>query len=232
MAKDPAFLFYHEDFFAGVSDMSNDEVGAYVRCMCVQASKGGISEKHMKKICETREVYMSVISKFFFNETIELYQNARLALEVDKRRNFVDSRSRNRAGKTKQPESHETSYETSYVNHMENEIVNEKENEDLGKGGKGEKPFKQFAHLSISEDEHNKLLDEYLEQDVLDIYESIENYKKNTQYKSLYLTAKKWLAKEKTSAKKESNEPKVGRMTLSDAQKSIMNAASARIPGT
>lgn len=38
--------------------------------------------------------------------------------------------------------------------------------------------------------------------------------------------------KEKSSAKKESNEPKVGRMTLSDAQKSIMNAASARIPGT
>lgn len=93
------------------------------------------------------------------------------------------------------------------------------------------KPFKHFAHLSISVEEHNKLLEEYSEQDVFDIYESIENYKKNTQYKSLYLTAKKWLAKEKSSAKKESNEPKVGRMTQSDAEKTIMNFANATIPG-
>jgi hypothetical protein len=50
-----------------------------------------------------------------------------------------------------------------------------------------------FAHLSITTDEHQKLVDEYGESEVTDIYRRIENYAQNKKYKSLYLTAMNWL---------------------------------------
>lgn len=57
--------------------------------------------------------------------------------------------------------------------------------------------YRSFAHLEITIEENKKLLDiGYNQKQIDDIYDSIENYNKNNQYKSLYLTAKKWLNKE------------------------------------
>jgi hypothetical protein len=61
---------------------------------------------------------------------------------------------------------------------------------------KEEKKYKSFAHLSISFEEVEKLKSEYSLAQIDAILESIENYKNNKNYVSLYLTAKKWLAKE------------------------------------
>lgn len=56
--------------------------------------------------------------------------------------------------------------------------------------------YRKFAHLSLSLEDFEKLKDDYTKEQIDYILDSIENYKKNTSYKSLYLTAKKWLLKE------------------------------------
>lgn len=55
--------------------------------------------------------------------------------------------------------------------------------------------YKSFAHLSISEKEFKKLEVDYTKQQIDETLEAIENFKNNTKYKSLYLTAKNWLKK-------------------------------------
>ncbi|NBP59751.1 MAG: hypothetical protein EBY66_03400 [Candidatus Fonsibacter lacus] len=67
------------------------------------------------------------------------------------------------------------------------------------KNNKKENIYRNFKHLSLSFDEFNKLGIDYTKQQIDDILDQIENYRKNKDYTSLYLTAKKWLKK---------NEPK------------------------
>lgn len=67
------------------------------------------------------------------------------------------------------------------------------------KNNKKENTYRNFKHLSLSFDEFNKLYIDYTKQQIDDILDQIENYSKNKDYTSLYLTAKKWLKK---------NEPK------------------------
>ena len=56
--------------------------------------------------------------------------------------------------------------------------------------------YRAFAHLCMSVDEFNKLEVDYTKQQIDTALDSIENYKQNTKYKSLYLTTKNWLSKE------------------------------------
>ena len=50
-----------------------------------------------------------------------------------------------------------------------------------------------FDHLSITNDEYNKLKEVWNEEDINLILDNIQNYKNNKNYKSLYLTARSWL---------------------------------------
>ncbi len=124
MSKDPAFLFYHQDFFTGVSDMTNEEIGAYIKCMCVQASKGGITEKHMLIICNSHEVHNVVKSKFVFDSTTGLFENIRLKGELEKRKKYSESRSNNRKKVKIEVVKDDNICET-YDKHMEDEDENE-----------------------------------------------------------------------------------------------------------
>ena len=83
-----------------------------------------------------------------------------------------------------------------------NETETRKETEEKG-------IYRAFAHLSISFEEFEKLkLSDYQEDEINSILDDIENYKANKKYSSLYLTALKWLKKnrEKTA---DSSKPKL-----------------------
>ena len=98
MAKDPAFLFYYQDFLVGTDHFSNEEVGAYIRCLCHQAHKQEISGNHMLKICQRQEVQKTVKDKFVSDGNGHLF-NKRLKYEIDRRRKYSESRSKNRLPK-------------------------------------------------------------------------------------------------------------------------------------
>jgi len=66
------------------------------------------------------------------------------------------------------------------------------------------KYYRKFAHLKITFEEVEKLEATYSKEKIDNILERIENYKKNTKYTSLYLTAKNWLENEKPK----NNDPK------------------------
>jgi len=103
MAKDPAFLFYYQDFLVGTDEFTNEEVGAYIRCLCHQAHKGHITERHFNNVCLSSDIQSVVKTKFRIDKNGNLF-NKRLKDVVEKRRLFSQSRRENRLGKTKTSE--------------------------------------------------------------------------------------------------------------------------------
>jgi len=56
--------------------------------------------------------------------------------------------------------------------------------------------YRKFKHLSISLGEFEKLNEIYEKSVIDDVLDRVENYKQNTKYSSLYLTANSWLRKQ------------------------------------
>lgn len=121
MAKDPAVLFYTNDFLSGTFTMTDEQVGKYIRLLCIQHQKGYLTEKDMLNICKTYDE--DVYSKFVKENS--KYYNERMRSEADKRRKYSESRRNNR--KTIKDDN----ICKTYVQHMENE--DENINEDINK---------------------------------------------------------------------------------------------------
>ena len=137
MAKDPAFLFYSGDFLSGTYTMTDDQVGKYIRLLCLQHQKPEhlLNEEDMIFICKSYD--KTVYDKFTKNEQ-GLYFNERLEIEISHRKYYTDSRSKNRKGKVKESKSsksrkkHMKIISKSYEDHMENGNEIEIENKEIG----------------------------------------------------------------------------------------------------
>ena len=111
MAKDPAVLFYTSDFLSGTFTMTNEQVGKYIRLLCLQHQKGKLTEKDMLSICSAYDV--DIWDKFKIVEGA--FINERMYNEAIRRQKFSESRRNN----AKSPKNDSTS--KAYAKHMETE---------------------------------------------------------------------------------------------------------------
>ncbi len=81
MSKDPAFLFYTSDFLTGTMLMNNEQVGIYIRLLCVQHQHGGLIDK----VSFNSMISNNEIIKTKFVEVEEGFYNKRLMDEIIKR---------------------------------------------------------------------------------------------------------------------------------------------------
>ena len=88
---------------------------------------------------------------------------------------------------------------------IDNIVKNSKHRED--------KPiYRQFAHLVLYTDDFERLqADGFTAPQIDAVLDAVENYKANTKYRSLYLTARNWLARDKAAVAL-ATAPKKGRI--------------------
>ena len=94
----------------------------------------------------------------------------------------------NHASTTSQPRAnHEPTTSQPQPNHNRTKITREQRNKE------NKSVYRSFAHLSLSILDSEKLIAEFGKPKLDETLDKIENFKNNTKYKSLYLTAKNWL---------------------------------------
>lgn len=92
MAKDPAFLFYSQDFFIGTSTMSFEDRGKYITVLCLMHQQGRMLEQSISFVVGL--VSVNLRSKFLVDEN-GFWYNDRLEAETEKRNKFTESRRNN-----------------------------------------------------------------------------------------------------------------------------------------
>lgn len=216
--KDPAFLFYSSDFLSGTMLMTDEEIGQYIKLLCLQHQKGHLKEKDMLNICKT---YNEDIFSKFIKDKEGNYYNERLEYEANKRKAYSESRRNNRKKKeeTKPHEEDMKNICNSYEEHMENEnininknIINNKDNRKRGYKGKKEEEKIHFAEfVSMTNAEYDKLVSTYGKDFADQCINSLDNYKGSTgkKYKSDYRAILSWVidkVKQKTQTQRRRNE--------------------------
>jgi len=210
MAKDPAFLFYPGDWLGGTMYLTHLEKGCYIDLLMLQFNKGKFTlaqAKHM--LSGSFDLAWANISDKFIQQD-GLYWNERLQEEKEKRSKFSESR-RNNAKSPKLNNKKTEAYAKHMVNHMEDVNVNvDCKLKREKKIKKGEPIYRKFKHLTLYQHEFDKLFMNYTKEEIDETLDAIENYKENTKYNSLYLTAGKWLKKDADQKSKE-KEGKMGK---------------------
>ncbi len=94
LGKAPAFQFYYDRFFSSTGLWEDSQVGQYIRCLCVQANKGFITEKEFKRLTDDEEVMAK-----FHEIAPGKFANKVLNEIIDQREIFAESRRQNRLKK-------------------------------------------------------------------------------------------------------------------------------------
>ena len=113
MAKDPAFLFYYQDWLVGTYFLNRKEKGAYMDLLCYQADKGYLTLEIIKEVLNGDVDCWPKLKDKFMEEDGKFY-NSRLKEEREKRKKFTESRRKNLKS----------------ASHMEAHMENENEDEN------------------------------------------------------------------------------------------------------
>lgn len=157
MPKDPAFLFYPQDFLTGTLFLSDEEVGKYIRLLCAQHQQGGLIN---------RSVFNSIVKdsellREKFIETEDGYFNERLMREMERRAKKASNLSANaklRWEKEKQKENKSNAIASGLHMPIENENENINNVFKLEGGTGGEEPQQSI-------DYHQNIFQQHLADD-------------------------------------------------------------------
>jgi uncharacterized protein YdaU (DUF1376 family) len=127
MAKDPAFLFYPNDYIGGTMGMTFEEKGAYIELLMLQFNRGHMTS-HM--IGQTIGQIWDKIKDKFVQDENGLWYNKRLEDEQKKREDYTKSRRNNKNGTNQHTKNKEKN-----LGHMTNHMIPhmENENKDINK---------------------------------------------------------------------------------------------------
>lgn len=188
MAKDPAVLFYTSDFLSGTFTMTNEQVGKYIRLLCLQHQKGKLTEKDMLSICSAYDV--DIWDKFKIEDG--LFINERMHNEAIRRQKFSESRRNN----AKSPKNDSTS--KAYAKHMETETETETITENKTKTKVKVLPilFRDSIYNDIEVFSAAFIGTQYEGANFNFYYEKVKNWSdsKNNKKVDWIATAKNWMA--------------------------------------
>ena len=151
--------------------------------------QAGILFKALRDYNEGKEPQLDFAMKMAFLPFKNQFQRDLINYEKTCERNKLNGSKGGRPKKPKQTQETHSVLEkpTKPDNDNDNKNNNDNNNKNI---------YRSFAHLSISVEQFNKLNTDYSQDQINSVLEAIENFKQNTKYKSLYLTAKNWLKKE------------------------------------
>jgi len=124
--KDPAFLFYPNDWLGGTMTMTRHQKGCYIDLLMAQFNSGPLSIEQVKAVLGVDQASWTVLQEKFSIDASGRFFNERLAAEIDKRKKFCASRRANRENENK---TYDKTYDKHMMSHMENRNENENENE-------------------------------------------------------------------------------------------------------
>lgn len=134
MAKDPAILWYWNDWNGGTSTFTRHLKGCYIDLLSSQFNSGRLSLAEIKTVlgADFGPSWPALQKKFRKDEN-DLYYNERMEQEQEKRKRFTESRRRNLDSKQKKPlvGDHMVNGTGSL---MDNEIENENRNRVVERG--------------------------------------------------------------------------------------------------
>ncbi len=190
MAKDPAFLFYPNDYIGGTMGMTFEQKGAYIELLMLQFNRGHM-DGHM--IGQTVGQIWDEIKDKFVQDEKGLWFNERLDNEKNVRKAYTQSRRNNLSGKNQYTKDQKK------VGHMTSHMENEDEdvNKDDRKGGLGEKQ-KYDESVTMTNVEMSTLIERFGINATNWMIDKLNNYKisKGKKYKSDYRAILSWVVKE------------------------------------
>ena len=189
--KDPAVLFYTSDFLADTTFWSYDELGRYIKLLCVQHLQDGILEEDFKAVVEDK----SRVASKFERGGDGLYRNKRMKVEADKRRNFCEKQRAN--GMKPKGSQKEAKREPDESQSETRAFGNENENINVNRNIPIKHKYGSYNNVLLTDEEYEKLKDEY-PTDYSDRIERLSEYiaSSGKKYKSHLATIRSWARKE------------------------------------